>query len=338
MRVFLVLSCLLIVTGSVLAQWQQQASGAKERLRGLHAVNSRVVWTSGNKGTFARTTDGGANWQAGIVPGAEALDFRDVHAISATTAYLLSIGAGEMSRIYKTMDGGANWTLQYKNSNEKAFFDAMAFWDERHGLAMSDPVDGRFLIITTADGGKSWQQVENIPAALPGESAFAASGTCLITQGTRNAFIATGGAAARVFRTTDRGRNWSVAETPIASGGDSAGIFSIAFKNEKVGIVVGGDYKKPDEARNNLARTTDGGHTWQAVSGTQLSGYRSCVAFLPGTTNVIAVGPNGSDYSRDNGLTWQPLATEGFHSVSFAGRAGWASGDDGKIAKFVMKR
>ncbi|HUQ33425.1 MAG TPA: hypothetical protein VM095_14990, partial [Pyrinomonadaceae bacterium] len=212
-------------------QWESQQSGTSVRLRGVSAVNQQVAWASGDKGTYARTIDGGKTWEAGHVPDSDKLDFRDVDAFSADAAYLLSIGEGEQSRIYKTTDGGLNWTLQFKNNRPKAFFDAMAFWDSDHGIAVSDPVDGRFLIITTTDGGTTWNEMpaEGMPTALEGEGAFAASGTCIAVRGKQEVWFGTGGPeGARVFRSTDGGRKWTVATTGITAG-KAAGIFSLLF-------------------------------------------------------------------------------------------------------------
>ena len=248
-KILLILSivCFTLSSGLAGAQWVMQASGTTVRFRGVSAVSDKVAWASGAKGTYARTTDGGQTWQAATVPGAEMLDFRDVEAFDADTAYLLSIGEGENSRIYKTIDGGRNWMLQFINKNPKAFFDAIAFRDRRYGLAVSDQVDGRFVIIRTTDGGATWRQIppENMPPALPGEGAFAASGTCLVVQGRNNVWFGTGGAAkARVFRSSDGGMTWQVAETPILSRNASSGIFSLAFKDALHGIAIGGDYRQ----------------------------------------------------------------------------------------------
>lgn len=326
-----------LASGSASAQWSLQSSGTDADFRGLCAVSSTVAWASGTRGTFTRTTDGGKTWRAGVVPGAETLDFRDVDAFDANTAYLLSIGNGESSRIYKTTDGGAHWTLQFTNKIAGAFFDAMAFWDRDHGIAMSDPVDGHFLIITTDNGGKTWNQVpsSNIPPAIKGEGGFAASGTCITVQGQSNVWFASGGAAARVFRSTDRGRTWQVATTPIASGVESAGIFSIAFKDAWNGIITGGDYRKPEAAVNSVATTTDGGRTWKPAQGAQPKGYRSAVAYVHGSGGftLVAVGTSGSDFSKDGGENWAVLDQENYNSVSFAAGAGWAAGPRGRIAK-----
>jgi photosystem II stability/assembly factor-like uncharacterized protein len=337
--IILLLSFTLYV-GLTHAQWTPQSSGSVVRFRGVSAVSSSVAWASGDKGTYTRTTDGGATWQAGTVAGASELDFRDVDAFDAMTAYLLSIGEGEKSRIYKTEDGGAHWTLQFKNSRPKAFFDAMAFWDSRHGIAVSDPVDGRFLIIKTSDGGRTWNEMPalNMPTALQGEGAFAASGTCITVQGKGNAWFGTGGPeGARVFRSTDGGRTWKVAQTSMIKG-KAAGIFSIAFRDAKHGVIVGGDYTKEREALDNVAITEDGGARWSLIKGPGPNGYRSCVAYVPRTNGpaLLTVGPSGSDYSTDGGNSWKSISAEGYHSTSFAGNvnAGWAVGEGGRIAKY----
>lgn len=332
---------LLLKAFSVDAQWLTQTSGTTERLRGVSAVSQPVAWASGNHGTYVRTTDGGITWRAAKVPGADSLDFRDVEAFDANTAYLLSIGAGRQSRIYKTHNGGRNWILQFTNSNAKAFFDAMAFWDQNHGIALSDPVDGHFLLIRTSDGGKTWQEVpaRNLPAALPNEAAFAASGTCLTAQGKNHVWFATGGGAARVFRSADRGDTWTAAETPIRSGNASSGIFSIAFADDKIGVIVGGDFRNENAASEHVATTADGGRTWKLVDGKLPQGFRSGVVYVSGLASpiLVAVGPSGSDCSLDNGWRWENLGTIGFHAVSFAGakNAGWAVGENGRIAKYM---
>jgi photosystem II stability/assembly factor-like uncharacterized protein len=325
------------------AQWMAQRSGSQVRFRGVSAVSPDVAWASGDKGTFARTLDGGKTWQTGVVQGAGGLDFRDVDAFDADTAYLLSIGEGENSRIYKTIDGGRSWVMQFKSGRPKAFFDSMAFWDREHGIAVSDPVDGRFLIIYTRDGGKTWREMpgEGMPPALSGEGAFAASGTCITVEGKRNVWFGTGGpGGARVFSSQDGGRTWTVTTTPLESG-KSAGVFSVSFWNAKRGVIVGGDYTKEGVAKNNVAVTKDGGRSWQLVTASIPAGYRSCVAFVPGTTRpvLITVGPSGSEYSEDGGQSWTAIGADnnesGFHSASFAGpNAGWAVGETGRIAKY----
>jgi photosystem II stability/assembly factor-like uncharacterized protein len=329
----------LLATMSVSAQWRQQTSGTDADFRGLCAVSPQVAWASGTKGSFVKTTDGGNTWQVGKVSGAETLDFRDIDAFDAKTAYLLSIGNGESSRIYKTTDGGTSWSLQFKNTIQDAFFDAMAFWDADHGIAMSDPVNGKFLLITTDDGGRSWKPVapENLPPAVQGEGGFAASGTCITVQGKNNVWFATGGTAARVFRSTDRGRTWAVSNTPVISGAAAAGIFSIAFKDAKNGIIVGGTYNKPDEAEKSVAVTTDGGETWKPAGNAK--GFRSCAAYVKTAQGsmIVAVGTTGSDSSINDGAEWVGLDKENYNSVSFVKgtNIGWAVGPKGRVAKFT---
>jgi photosystem II stability/assembly factor-like uncharacterized protein len=234
--------------------------------------------------------------------------------------------------------------LQFKSSRPAAFFEAMAFWDRDHGIAMSDPVDGRFLIIATSDGGRTWREMPpaGMPPALDGEGGFAASGTCITVEGRQNVWFGTGGTSgARVFRSTDRGRTWQAAATPIIHG-KSAGIFSVAFRDAKRGVIVGGDYTKEGESKNNAAVTRDGGRTWTVINDARPQGYRSCVAYVRGAAGgapsfLVAVGPSGSDYSTDEGMSWRSFGAEGFHTASFAraAGAGWAAGEQGRLARFT---
>ena len=323
--------------GTPRLEWQPQQSGVSARLRGVSAVSDRAAWASGASGTILRTTDGGATWQRRPVAGGESLDFRDVDAISAVVAYALSIGPGGASRIYKTTDGGDRWELQFANTDPKVFLDAMAFWDPERGIAFSDSVDGQFVLLTTVNGGRAWERIapDRLPPALPGEGAFAASGTNVATIGRTLAWIGT--TAGRVLRTTDAGQTWSIVKTPVRTS-ESAGIFSIAFRDARHGVVVGGDYKTERDAVENVAVTKDGGITWSPVTDHGLSGYRSVVAWMPGKPqNLLALGPSGADVSDDAGSTWMPVA-EGFDTLSFAprSRTGWAAGDRGRIAKVTI--
>jgi len=331
--------CLSILLMTLTPRWTVQTSGVNQRLRGVSAVSEQVAWASGAGSTILRTDDGGLSWQKFIV-GSDTLDFRDIDAIDAQTAYVMSIGNGPASRIYKTTDGGMTWKVQFRNKDEKAFLDAMSFWDANHGIAFGDSVDKQFYILTTADGGRTWSRVPatNLPPAQGNEGAFAASGTNIALFGKSHAWIGTGAAAkSRVLRTTNGGRTWQVADTPLASG-PSSGIFSIAFRDAKHGVIAGGDYKKESEAVDNLAVTSDGGVTWTLVKG--LSGFRSVVAYVPGmkTPALIALGPSGGDYSLDDGRTWQPIDGPGFDTFSFVRgkQLGWGAGAEGKIGKLTF--
>lgn len=315
--------------------WTTQTSGTTGRLRGVSAVSEKIAWASGAQSTVLRTTDGGATWKS-LVVASEPLDFRDIDAIDANTAYVLSIGNGPASRIYKTVDGGATWTLQFKNEDPKVFLDAISFWDKDHGIVFGDSVDRQFYILMTDNGGREWTRVppDRLPPALENEGAFAASGTNIAVVGKTHAWIATGGAAkSRVLFTADRGKTWTTYDTPLKAG-SSAGSFSIAFRDRANGVIVGGDYRKETEALDNLAITADGGNTWSLVKG--LSGYRSVVAYVPrNLKKIVAIGPSGTDYSEDNGRTWKTLSGGGYDSVSFVrGKSlAWATGAEGRIGR-----
>lgn len=324
------------------AQWTPLASPTDVELRGLSVVSPSVVWASGQRGTVVRTTDGGRTWSRDTVPGAGGLDLRAIAATSALVAHAASIG--DSSRIYRTTDGGRTWSLRWTATRKGTFLDAIRFWDARHGIAMSDPVDGRFLLLTTADGGESWQEVpaSAVPPALQGEGGFAASGSCLTVLGRSDVWFASGGASvARVYHSADRGRTWTVRDAPIRAGAASAGIFSIAFRDARNGVIAGGDYQKPALRGRNLATTRDGGRTWTlADSASSPAGYRSAVVYVPGIAGnaLVATGLSGTDLSRDRGATWARVDTVAYNSAAFATPTrGWAVGPAGRIARWAPR-
>lgn len=342
MRVWGALLFSLACVATARAQWTPQRSDTTGEFRGLVAVSTSVVWASGTRGRVARTTDGGKSWTVDTIAGATRLDFRDIHALSATTAWAMSAGPAEQgqAQIFRTTDG-VHWTKRFESAQPGVFLDALSFWDSQHGIAMGDPVAGRLFILTTDDGGATWSQVptDAAPPMLPGEAAFAASGTCLTVEGTSNVWIATGGGRrARVFRSTDRGRTWSVADTPIHAGTSASGIFSIAFYDAQHGVVVGGEYTKPRASSANVALTSDGGKSWRLANGPLPPGYMSGVAYVPGTNgrSLVAVGLAGTARSSDGGDSWVMVDSVAYNTVAFASRDdGWAVGPGGRIAKWT---
>ena len=313
-------------------QWVPQNSHTAASLRGISAVSRMVAWASGTQGAYVRTTDGGGHWTAGQAPGATELDFRGIYAVDASTAFLMSAGDGEKSRVYRTVDGGATWALLFTNPDPKGFFDAIAFWDRRAGILLGDPVNGIFTIFTTEDGGRNWRRGRT-PAALASEGAFAASNSCLLARGTAEAWFVTGGTGGgRVFHTRDRGEHWTVAATPMRNDGASAGIFSAAFAGSNHGMITGGDYARDKEPQGNLAGTRDGGKSWTPLGNPR--GFRSAIAYLPCGKIWIVTGTSGSDFSRDGGRTWQGFDDGAYNALGFAGDAGWAVGPKGRIARY----
>ena len=317
--------------------WHDVPTGVAARLRGVAAVSKTKAWTSGytaTDGKVFRTLDRGATWQDVSPPNSAGLQYRDIEAFDANHALALSAGEGPNSLIYRTADGGQTWTLVFQNAEPTAFYDCMTFFNRRVGLAVSDPPDGvHFRIIKTTDGGRTWHIVDTsgMPPVLPGEFAFAASGQCLTSNHGRTAWLGTGGGAeARVFRTRDRGETWTVASTPIRSG-PTAGIFAVAFKSQRQGLAVGGDFAAPTASPDNFARSNDGGQTWSLLTGAPPE-YRSGATWVDGHT-AIAVGPSGSDYSKNRGNTWTRFDDGSLDTVDCASpKACWASGADGRVA------
>jgi photosystem II stability/assembly factor-like uncharacterized protein len=324
----------LLLTATAFAQWQPQQSGTKENLRGVSIFDRDNIWASGTNGTYLVTKDGGKTWNFSKVPGAESLDFRGVKAFRSEV-FLLAAGPGDKSRIYH-LRKGKPWELQFTNNEPKGFLDCMALVDTQHGIVLGDPVNGRFQILRTRDGGRTWQNVDSqkMPPAIEGEGAFAASNSCIAVNGTQDLWFATGGPVARVFHSSDAGDTWSVSDIPITHGTASQGIFSIAFRDSLHGMIAGGDYQHPEQGGPNLAITEDGGKTWKLAEVAQQK-FFSAVAYVGGTNpGMVAVGSAASGYSKDELRTWATFSPDGFNAVDSEQGVIYAVGANGKIAKF----
>jgi photosystem II stability/assembly factor-like uncharacterized protein len=324
-----------------------QASSTRAGLRGIHAVGNGVAWASGSGGTVLRTEDGGYMWQnCALPPGAGELDFRAVWAWDEKTAVVMSSGPGDRSRLYRTADGCASWRLLATNPERAGFWDAMVFLDREHGLILGDPVEGRFVLLETTDGGSSWRPL--FPAGksaagdglTPGSAdggAFAASNSSLAVVPPLFCFGSggSGGGYAHCGRLAD-GAGPGRAPVPLASGSPAAGGFSLAFRDGLHGVAVGGDYRRPESPAGTAAWSEDGGKSWHAA-GRLPRGYRSAVAWDTGQQGGqgvwIAVGPNGTSVSEDDGRSWLPLPdraeNRGWNALSLP----WVVGPGGRIGR-----
>jgi photosystem II stability/assembly factor-like uncharacterized protein len=344
-------SLMLVLSKKVQAQWRIFQADKAVNMRAVHTISPTLCWIGGSQGTIFQTNNGGAKWSSFKVPGADSLDFRDIHGFSKQAAVAMSAGPAEQgkARIYRTEDGGETWNIVYQSSQIGVFLDGIDFWDKNRGICLGDPVNGKFFVLTTEDGGKTWQELppEKRPQAEPGEACFAASGTSIIATGKSAAYIGTGGGKlARVFRSDDYGQSWNVSSTPLPAG-PTSGIFGLHFWSKKHGIAVGGDYKNTADSSKNVLLTKDGGATWKFGEMTKPVGLKESVALYSknhstwnGDTQIrsddmllVAVGPNGSSSSADYGNSWQRLGKESFHAISFAGNVGYAVGAKGLIGK-----
>jgi photosystem II stability/assembly factor-like uncharacterized protein len=310
------------ITAQSIVQLQQ---GKPTSIRGLSVVDDSVAWISGSKGYISITTDGGKTWDWQQVKGFEKADFRDIEAFSNKEAVIMSSGAPAV--ILKTIDGGVSWQEKYRNTDTSYFFDAMDFENLQHGFILGDPINGKFLLMETKDGGDTWKVFKNQPQALTDEAAFAASGTCLRTNGT--IAIVTGGKAAEVDIAKSNG-NWNRFKVPIANGKASQGAFSIA-QNKKQLVVVGGDYQKDKIIDSTVCYSSDNGLTWHPADKFP-SGFQSCVEFIRGNT-FLSTGTSGSNITLDGGKTWKEIDDTSFNVCRKAkrGKLVLLAGNGGKI-------
>lgn len=321
-------------------EWQESVADADQSFRGLDAVDDRTAWasgaslTEGGPGKVFRSTDGGRSWHDVSPPETAGLNFRDVEAEDARTASVLAIGPGEDSRIYRTTNGGTTWRETFRNAEEEAFYNCMDFYPGgKRGLAVSDPVDGKFRIASTRDGGRSWQVMPDrgMPDST-GEFNFSASGDCLVIKG-GHAWFGSGGSTSRVFHSANGGRRWSARESTIPAG-ESAGVFALAFRGPHQGVAVGGDFETPDNGVDASAYTHRHG-AWR--NGGDLPHLGEDVAWLPGRPGrLLVVGESGEDggssLSLDGGRSWRQFSPARFHTLDCARKTCWAAGGDGRVA------
>jgi photosystem II stability/assembly factor-like uncharacterized protein len=315
--------------------WSVKDTTSEASLRGLASIDRSIAWVCGSGGAILQTRDGGSTWQMRSIPEMDQVEFRSIHAWDADRAVVAT--AGQPANIYKTIDGGLKWTTVYSSDAAEAFFDGLHFWDQDNGIAFSDPIDGRLLIVTSQDAGHSWTAIDKTdsPQVDTLEAGFAASNSSLAVTSSRLAWIGLGGGtqnASRVVRSEDRGKTWRSHPVAPIQHGPSSGIFSVAFQNDNSGVAVGGNYQLPEQDTSNIAITDDSGVTWRTTSGTRPGGYRSCVVYDSMGQRWITAGPSGCDFSRDR-ETWTTLSDIGFHAMHVAQDGTvWACGSKGRVA------
>ena len=318
---------LIVLAGPLHAQFTLQDSGTTADLRGIANVGNGTAWASGTHGTVLRTEDSGFVWQGcAVPPGAEKLDFRGIQAFDDQTAIVMSSGKGDLSRVYKTTDGCATWTLVFTNPDANGFFDALQKLSRDKLFLLGDPVRGAFALFTSVDGGNSWMasHVSGLAANAETQGAFAASNSSLIAANLAHTYFASGGVEGAYFyaltTTTDISASasanakqtpqerWSRSSIPVGSVHKaSAGVFSLG-EDPRSGTVVavGGDYANPEAGEDSAATRLSNTVVWKKSS-TLPHGYRSSVAYDVPSKTWIAVGPNGTDVSTDDGLNWRAI-------------------------------
>lgn len=306
--------------------------GPVKSIRGMSVPTDSLIWVSGTGGMVGKSTDGGQHWEWIQVPGCDSCDWRGIEAFNSREA--LVVNAGEPAHIFRTSDGGKTWERVYFNDTKGIFLDGMAFRSPREGWVIGDPLEGKFTILYTRDGGRNWTPANDAPAAYKGEAVFAASGSSLLSLPENVDYFVTGGDTARFFTRHKKGQ-WQPFAMPVIQGSASTGAFSIAARTSGNAVVVGGDYRNDTLRRQNCALTTNGGKTWINPQ-TPPSGFRSAVTFID-DLQLVATGTSGTDVSLDAGRNWRPVSPEGFHVVQRArkGKTVYLAGSEGRIAKLV---
>ena len=305
-------------------------------IRAIEIIGNNLAFAA-NKGTFGMYSFGDNTWRTNtqkydsLVP--------EYRAVAATDDDFFMLSVGSPALLYKTGDSGA-MELVYKEENEKAFYDAMTFWNHKEGIAIGDPTNNCISIIITRDGGRTWKKLscDLLPEVIEGEAAFAASNSNIAIKGDKT-WILSGGMTSRVYFSPDKGETWEVFDTPLLDGKATTGGYTMDFYDEKFGIILGGDYTNPEGNTGNKAITTDGGKTWELIAEGEEPGYKSSVRFMPNTggEKIIATGFSGISISKDSGETWEELSNEGFYTLRFKNDSVAYAAGKGRIAKLTFR-
>jgi len=333
MRVLLAALALVLPT-SAQAAWKTLAfPRADATLRAVGVTGPNQFHVSGSKGTYAVSDDSGRSWRMATPPGGEALDFRGLAALDPKTMILTSAGDGPagQAKVFRTADAGRTWSLAFETRLPGSFLDAVAFRDARRGFVLGDPIDGRWFLLKTADGGKTWARVDG-PSVEPGEAAFAASNSALFLGPGREVWIVSGGLAkGRIAHSRDDGGSWDTIEGPLA-GSATAGLFGGLALGKGRALVVGGDYKDELRAGESIALVEELDIWTPPHEGTPrlLEG----VGRLDAKT-LIAVGPRGTSLSADDGQSWRQVDQEAFHAIACRAGTCVAAGGKGRVGVWV---
>ena len=303
-------------------------------IRGLSIVNDKTAWISGSNGYIAITNDAGTTWEWQQIKGYEKSEFRDIEAFSDKEAVIMSSGTPAL--VLKTIDGGKSWQEKYIKTDSAYFFDAIDFIGDRHGYILGDPIKNRFLIMETKNGGETWEEIKNAPNALPGEAAFAASGTCLRLSKNGTICIVSGGRSSRMIILSPNDNKWKYADLPIVHGKSSEGAFSLAIE-KNTGIIVGGDYAIDTKTDFTTALYTIQPYLKFSVPLKSPEGFQSCVEHI--SDNIcLSTGTSGSNLTTDGGKTWKRIDGTSFNVCrkAKAGKLVLLAGNDGKIAIFKI--
>jgi photosystem II stability/assembly factor-like uncharacterized protein len=331
----------LLLLATVDAQTYQLTSLTMDNntsLRGMSIVSDSIAWVSGSNGSIGKTTNGGRNWKWMKPAGFEKLDFRDIEAFDKDHAVV--VNAGSPAYVLLTEDGGKSWKKTYENPDSAIFLDGVDFWNQKNGIIFGDPIKNKLQLLITKDGGLTWDNVSSRieTETATGEGGFAASGSTIKTLPGGKAWIVTGGLKANIYISEDYGLTWKRYDCPIIQGQASTGPFSMDFYDNKMGIVVGGDYKKDKESLNNILLTNDGGKSWNKPS-KPILGYRSSVIWFD-DKNCFATGTSGTDVSKDAGKNWYNISGESFNVIKRAktGKLILCAGNKGNIYTLQMDK
>ncbi|MBN7819644.1 WD40/YVTN/BNR-like repeat-containing protein [Bowmanella yangjiangensis] len=318
----------VLCSAKVLAlDWQIQSLPNTPSLRASSA-NFGQLWVAGTQGQVYKSLDAGNTWQAVAISSEPEGDIRDLQQFADGSVLAMTVGPGQSSGLYRSTDGGLSWQLWLQNEQAEGFFNAIDFWDQNQGLLFGDPVDGFYVVMKTADGGKSWRRIPKaqLPAILDKEAAFAASGNTLKIQDKDNVWIATGGFSASAYHSDDGGEHWQRVSLPIHQLGQTGGAYAIGLNSNNEVFALGGDFQDRPGKYPNLAKLTAQGAQRLDAGERGLRTAMACIEAI-----CLATGKTGTDISYDHGISWQAFSEQGFYTLAADKQTFVGAGHDGRV-------
>lgn len=285
------------------AQWQQRNSFQLSYIDNISVVDSNIIWVGDQTDqSLSVSKDGGQTWvrnnyqMGSFAPGAFTLG--TFSAVNDSTAYIIAAGldaAGTANNgVFKTINGGKNWTKLPGAFSAASFPNFVYFWNANEGVAIGDAYPNQYFeIYTTSNGGQTWSQVQAANQASGNAEWGLNSGIHLRVVNGTIYFTTSGG---RLFKSSDKGKNWTAINTPATSNT----YMSFDFKNDNEGMVV---FSNTSAGEKFVYTTTNGGATWTPQTGGDYSFLRQ-IKYDASRNIYFSTSNFGLAYSSDNGATW----------------------------------
>jgi photosystem II stability/assembly factor-like uncharacterized protein len=280
-------------------------------------VDTKLGFYVNGQGKIYRTQDGGQHWQLMLEqPGTY---FRAIGMVDAQHGYAGNIGTDyfpgvtDTNPLYETQDGGTSWHVVKDLPGAavkgicaidilKARFINAGVRDERTIIHAGGRVGSPAYLLRSIDGGKSWTNIDMSPwvAMIVDVKFFDAMNGVVFAGSDANIDKS----HALIVTTHDGGQTWTKAYESTRPGELT---WKGAFPSREVGYATIQSYADPASAQRWVAKTTDGGKSWQELPLVQNAEANEFGVGFATTEHGWVGTSKGGFETRDGGATWLPV-------------------------------